>query len=71
MIERPVCQGECGKPIPVYENVPDGYESPEIWKLVDSVIAGKGGMRVVKKTLCIDCYRTAWKRIYPREPLPI
>lgn len=68
---RPICEGECKRPIPVYENVPFGYDSPEIWKIDDKAVGGRGGYRIKKKTLCKECYRRAWSRVYPDIPHPI
>jgi hypothetical protein len=62
---RPMCQGECGKEIPPYKNVPVGYQSPEIWYLEEAAVMGINAMRPKRKQLCLECYRTAWARRYP------
>lgn len=58
---------QCGKPIPVYQGgtVPEGYVSPEIWRIDTETVEGIVGMKPVSRVVCNPCYREAFARQYP------
>lgn len=58
---------ECEKQIPIYPSVPEGYISPEPWSVQNAAVMGINGYRVVKKTLCRECYIEAHKRVYKED----
>jgi hypothetical protein len=34
-------------------------------------IDGSPGTYGIHKTLCLECYRKDWKKVYPKEKLPV
>ena len=34
-------------------------------------VAGVPGTIAIHKELCLDCYRKDWKKVYPKEKLPV
>lgn len=65
-----VCD-ECGESIPPYENMTDGYLAQSIDHNHFKMIAGAMGLTIVKKTLCLECYRADWAKVYPDEEIPV
>lgn len=68
---RPRVCDECSESIPAYENMTDGYQAQSIDHNHMKMIGGMTGVMVVKKTLCLECYRKDFAAIYPNEELPV
>lgn len=64
--KKPGMCDTCGKKIPVYENMGgNGYQSPKIDHMHAEAVAGIRGDRMVRRELCLGCYRAEWAMVYP------
>lgn len=68
--DKNLCGG-CGKEIKPLLNVPSGYQSPASDHWHNQGVGGSLGYSAVFKTLCIDCYRKAWEKTYPKVKVPV
>lgn len=60
---------QCQKPLPIYQKgaVPEGYVSPELWKIESEMVEGVAGMKPICRVVCNSCYIAAWSRQYPDQ----
>ena len=68
--EGVTCDG-CEEPIPAYPEVPAGYQSQSITHWHHVSVGGVSGFQPLHDTLCLECYREDWKKVYPDEDLPV
>jgi len=72
-----VCE-DCWSPIPNYIDFPHGLTSPEsdgdqggnFAKKRKSAVEGKDAFEPLRKAVCLECYFTAFSRVYPGAALP-
>lgn len=61
---------DCRKDMPVYRDAREGYISPESSEFRLVGVAGSSGIEALEKPVCVPCYLEAFKRVYPKAPLP-